>query len=194
MKGLITELISSGHDVRMWDRHESIEEGELLFILSYLRVLRKDILDLHDHNLVIHASDLPEGKGWSPMAWAIEEGLNNIWFTLFEAVEGADNGPYFSKKCLHLEGIELFDEWKTLQSVTIVEMIREFISSYPDVSFIDQVGKETFLSRRNTNNDKLDISQPFEKLFDKVRVCDPDSYPAWFELRGRKFKLTIRPL
>ena len=50
------------------------------------------ILALHKNNLVIHASDLPQGKGWSPMPWQIAEGRNDIVFTLFEAVAGVDAG------------------------------------------------------------------------------------------------------
>ncbi|WP_239056372.1 hypothetical protein [Helicobacter apodemus] len=35
----------------------------LVFILSYHKILSSDFLQQHKHNLVIHASNLPKGKG-----------------------------------------------------------------------------------------------------------------------------------
>ena len=49
-------------------------------------MIKDDIIDLSKHSLVVHSSNLPQGKGWSPMTWQIIEGKNKITNTLFEAV------------------------------------------------------------------------------------------------------------
>lgn len=55
--------------------HESISENfDIVFILSYHRIIDTQYLAKHKHNIVIHASDLPQGKGWAPMFWQILEG------------------------------------------------------------------------------------------------------------------------
>ena len=128
------------------------------------------------------------------MPWQIAEGRNDIVFTLFEAAAGVDAGPYYQKQSLHLNGTELFDEWKTLQSQMVVSMIRSFLADYPQIAARDQQGQESFYRKRTRDDDRLDVGKPLEVLFDQIRVCDPDRYPAWFELRGRKYKLTINPL
>ena len=44
-------------------RHEDVPPMiETVFILSYHRIIPEQYLKLHRHNLVIHASDLPQGK------------------------------------------------------------------------------------------------------------------------------------
>lgn len=47
--------------------HTEISGFELVFILSYHRLIEKEFLAQNRHNLVIHASVLPQGKGWSPL-------------------------------------------------------------------------------------------------------------------------------
>ncbi len=191
---LVSELKAKGLIVRLFERHEDVLQGELLFVLSYLRKVPKSTLALHKHNLVIHASDLPQGKGWSPMPWQIVEGRNEIIFTLFEAAEEIDAVRTYEKLPLRLEGTELFHEWKALQSEMVVKMIRSFLASYPNKEAHEQQGPSSFYRKRNREDDQLDTTQSLERLFDRIRVCDPDHYPAWFELRGRKYKLSVSPL
>ena len=180
---LVSELKAQGLAVRLFGRHEDLTEGDVLFILGYLRIVPKSRLALHQNNIVVHASDLPQGKWWSPMPWQIVEGRNDIIFTLFEAVAEVDAGPYYEKRCLHLNGTELFDEWKALQSEMVVNMIRSFLASYPKMEAKKQEGQESIYRKRTRDDDRLDVKQPLEILFDHIRVCDPDRYPAWFELR-----------
>ena len=72
----------------------------LVFILSYYKILSSDFLQQHKHNLVIHASNLPKGKGWSPLFWQFLEGSNEIVFSLFGTDTRVDSGDiYLQKLC-----------------------------------------------------------------------------------------------
>ncbi len=51
------------------------------------KLVKKNDLDRHQHNLVIHPSNLPQGKGRASLAWQILEGKNEIPIVMFEAVE-----------------------------------------------------------------------------------------------------------
>ncbi|WP_238700794.1 hypothetical protein [Helicobacter apodemus] len=42
-----------------------------LCLFSYHKILSSDFLRQHKHNLVIHAPNLPKGKGWSPLFWQV---------------------------------------------------------------------------------------------------------------------------
>ena len=97
---------------------------------------------------------------------------------------------------LHLNGTELFDEWKTLQSSNGGEYDSVLLGRLPGNPGSSETAwaGESFYRKRTRDDDRLDASKPLENLFDQIRVCDPDHYPAWFELRGRKYKLSITPL
>ena len=75
---------------------------------------------------MIHAADLPQGKGWAPLTWQVLEGKNDIVFTLFEADASTDNGPFYLKKTLHLSGYELAPELRALQAQFCISMCKEY--------------------------------------------------------------------
>ena len=52
----------------------------MFFYLSYEKIVEKKVLKKFKNNLVIHASDLPKGKGWSPLSWQILKGYKNYCF------------------------------------------------------------------------------------------------------------------
>src|SRR3989337_1369707 len=88
---LVLELTNSGHESYLKHDHCDVTKGDILCLLSCEKIFRR--LDLNKHNLVVHESDLPKGKGWSPVTWQILEGKNHIPVTLFEASQSVDGGP-----------------------------------------------------------------------------------------------------
>ena len=100
--------------------------GDVCFLLSCGSLLSKEQLDLHNHNLVVHASDLPLDRV-EPMTWQILEGANDIVHTLFEAEEQLDSGSIYLKHTLRLSGGELVDEWRQLQASLTEEMCLKWL-------------------------------------------------------------------
>ncbi|WP_253489886.1 hypothetical protein [Methanocalculus alkaliphilus] len=92
MNAFIPELLINWtydwHEVRWGHEAANLPEGDICFYLSYGKIINATLLSRHSNNLVVHASDLPRGRGWSPMTWKIIEGENDIPVTLFEAVNG----------------------------------------------------------------------------------------------------------
>ena len=67
-------------------------------IFSYFKKIPPKYLKFSKFNLVIHGSDLPYGRGMSPISWQILKGKTKIVFTLFEANKEYDRGKYYLKK------------------------------------------------------------------------------------------------
>jgi methionyl-tRNA formyltransferase len=189
----VERLRGDGAEVAIFQSHENLPTGDFLFILGYLRIVPRSVLDLHRHNLVIHGSALPKGKGWSPVPWQIAEGAHSIPFTLLEASEAIDAGDIYFQRDLVLTGTETFQEWKLKQWELTYRMVIEFIERYPDHAATPQSGSESFYERRTPEDDQVDASQTLAEIFDHLRICDPDRFPAWFEMRGRRFNLRIEP-
>lgn len=187
-------LCERGHDTEVVYEHAGCRSGDLMFILGYLKIIPVEYLKKHTHNLVIHASNLPKGKGWSPVAWQIIEGSNCIPFTLFEAQKELDAGDIYAQKNLILKGNEVFSEWRSLQWSLICEMVVEFVSNFPNIQSVPQSGESTYYRRRNKKDDEIDIKMPLSESFNKIRVCDPDNYPAWFDYKGRRFEIFVNPV
>ena len=52
--------------------HSEVSEGGILCLLGCEK--KFNALHLNTHNLVVHESDLPFGKGMSPFTWQVVEG------------------------------------------------------------------------------------------------------------------------
>lgn len=194
----VEELVQTcrerGHTSVCFTDHRELDRGDMLFVLSYYRILPAALIGNHTNNVVIHASDLPRGRGNSPIAWQILEGKNEIPFSLFELTAGVDEGPVYVKDTLRLCGTELYDEWRQLAGTFICRMALDFLAAFPSVTATPQSGEASNYRKRTAADDQLDPTQPLALLFDHLRICDPKQFPAWFEIRGRKFKLRIEPL
>ena len=112
---LIRELKIRKHQVFFAKRYEDIKSGDIAFFLGCLKIVPKNVLALNQHNLVVHESNLPKGKGFSPLSWQILEGKNVIPVALFEADEGVDSGSVYYRDQITFKGHELVDELRHAQ-------------------------------------------------------------------------------
>lgn len=94
---MVLDWLSQGHRVHWTHEVKALGSGDVCFYLSCSQIVPSSILGNFAHNLVVHESDLPQGKGWSPLTWQILEGCNRIPVTLFEAVEKVDSGDIYLK-------------------------------------------------------------------------------------------------
>ena len=190
---LLRNLIDLGHELRWIHHHKDLWPGDICLLLSYDRIINQDFLDLHNHNLVVHASDLPEGKGWSPMTWQILGGANSIKLTLFEADADLDSGPIYDQLTIELQGDELLPEWQNIQAEATIELCTRWLVAFPSSvqSARPQLGDSSEFARRRPDDSKLDTSKGIGEQFDLLRVVDNESYPAFFDLRGRRYRLSI---
>lgn len=182
-------LLKLGHDSILLSKHEDVEEGDILCILSCEKKFKK--LNLNKNNLVVHESDLPKGKGWSPLTWQIIEGKDQIPVTLFEATEDFDSGVIYAQKILKLNGSELLPELRELQAKATKELIFEFIANYPKNRGLHQEGQASFYSKRSAKDSILDINKTILDQFNLLRVCDNERYPAFFYFQDEKYILKI---
>lgn len=186
------ELSEVGHDCLFVQKHKDVREGDILIILSCIKIFKE--LTLNKHNLVIHESDLPRGRGMSPFTWQILEGRNRIPVTLLEATDELDAGVIFDKTYIDLNGSELVDEWRVLQAKATINLIRRFIFTYPEVQSNEQVGEPTYYRSRTMDDSRLSLDQSIEEQFNLLRVVDNKRYPAWFERKGVRYKIEITKL
>ena len=171
--------------------YKKIKKFDIVFILNFTHIIKKEYLKKNKLNLVIHASNLPIGKGFAPMQWQILKGINIITFSLIEAVEKVDSGNIYLTKKLRLNGNELYDELRTKQSKAIKEIMMSFLRKYPNISSQKQKGKSTYFRKRTELDSELDINKPIKKLFPLMRIANNNLWPLFFKFNGKKFYLKI---
>jgi len=187
----IQKRLAKQHDANLYFNTRDIPEGNILFLLGCTSIVSHEILKKNTHNLVIHESDLPKGRGWSPVSWQVLEGKNRIPVIMFEATEEPDAGPVYLKTYIELDGTELLPEIRQKQGLKTAELVYEFVDNWTNIKGTLQVGEPTYYSIRTKEDDALDINKSIIENFNHLRIVDNERYPAWFEYRGRKYKIKI---
>ncbi len=197
VRGMLSDFVdrlrTSGHKVTIVYDVNEIPEGDIALFLSCWSLVPPEILSRSAHNLVVHASDLPAGKGWSPMTWQIIEGKNLIPLTLFEAQATVDSGRIYSTDFIEFEGHELLQEMRVALMEKSYQLCERFIENYPEVSVTGkmQSGEESFYRRRESSDSQLEADQSIASQFNLLRTVDNDYYPAFFNYQGCRYKLRI---
>ena len=186
----LTSLIKKmGNEAIFHNNPDEIISGDILVLLSCEKLFER--LNLNKHNLVVHESALPKGKGWSPLTWQVLEGNNSIPVTLIEATEKIDSGAIYEQCVIQLDGTELVDELRELQGSTTISLVVNFVENYPNNIAKEQAGESSFYPKRTPRDSQLDINLSIAEQFNLLRVSDNERYPAWFEMNGNKYLLKI---
>jgi methionyl-tRNA formyltransferase len=182
-----------GHEVFCFHDLQELPSADFCFCLSFSQLISSKIRQKFRHTLVVHESDLPAGKGWSPLTWQILEGKNQVSTTLFEAADQVDSGAIYAQRRIVFEGHELVNELRQGQASATQDLCRWFVDNYPESisAARDQQGEESFYARRRPEDSELDPNKTIAEQFNLLRVVDNDRYPAFFELNGNRYYLTI---
>jgi methionyl-tRNA formyltransferase len=183
---------SNRYKISLQTHSSQVTKGNFLFLISCTEIIKKNIRNKFDHTLVVHASDLPEGKGWSPHIWQILEGKNKITISLLEAVDKFDEGDIWKKEIISLEGHELFDEINEIL-FNVITNLMNFAIENPTLSPIPQtIQNSTYYPKRQPSDSELDPEKTISEQFNLLRVADENRFPCYFYFKGQKFKIILK--
>lgn len=151
---------------------------------KYLRITRLGIWGFHE-------SALPKGRGCAPIHWTILEGGKQLTVSFFELVEKMDEGRLLGQISCSIPRTALIEDLRAmaadLSKKLIDNMLLGFLSG--DILPYEQSGNPTYYPKRMPQDSRLDTTKTLEDLWDLIRICDNEAYPAWFEIEGEKFIL-----
>jgi len=147
-----------------------------VFFPHWSDLVPSEILDITTC-VCFHGTDVPYGRGGSPLQNLIARGHRDTVVSALEMTEELDAGPVFLKRPLSLEG--LGEEIFIRAAYVVAEMIKTIISENPKPK--EQTGTPTIFERRTADQSQIgaDITGLVE-LFDHIRMLDAESYPRAF--------------
>ena len=127
-------------------------------------------------SVIFHMTDLPFGRGGSPLQNLIVRGIDKTKISALRCVEEMDGGPIYLKKSLSLYGSA--EEIFLRASKMIEEMIVEILEK--KLEPIAQQGEPTLFKRRRPEESNLTSASSLDQLFDMIRMLDAEGYPKAF--------------
>lgn len=161
-------------------------QASFVFFLHWSWVVPDPIIE-HYRCVCFHMTDVPYGRGGSPLQNLIVRGHRKTKLSALRMTKELDAGPVYRKKDLSLEGGA---EGIYVRATELAAgMIAKLTSS--DVDPEPQAGDPVLFRRRRASDSELPRLETLWGVFDFIRMLDADGYPpAYVDREGLRFEFT----
>ncbi len=157
-----------------------------IFLPHWSYLIPEEIYNAYEC-IVFHMTDLPFGRGGSPLQNLIERKIYDTKISALKVSEGLDSGPIYIKESLSLWGNaeEIYLRCNSIINNMIVKIIEMNIK--PEA----QIGAVTEFRRRKPQESNIMDLKELDEVFDYIRMLDAEDYPkAFIEVGNFRFEFT----
>lgn len=146
-----------------------------IFFLHWSHIV-PDYLVNNYECVCFHPTDLPYGRGGTPVQNLIERGHEYTYLTSFRMTTELDAGPIYDKTRLSLLGTaqEIYEDMMTLAKGQIAYIVKT------NPTPREQEGTPTFFQRRKPEDSRLTGDKTLKQQYDFIRMLDAEGYPHAF--------------
>lgn len=183
----------NNHDIEIFQSRLQLTGGDILFLVSCSEIITSQDRSKYRAALVLHASDLPNGRGWSPCIWEIVGGGEEIAASIIEAEDKVDAGKIWSQIKFKVPKHALWNEINDLLFDAEIKLMDFAIDHINDVNSKeqDELTEVKAYRKRDPEDSRIDPKKTIADQFDLIRVADPVRYPCFFEHLGYRYSLKI---
>lgn len=181
---LALDLLPPDREWRFASTPEELEAAlelspRFIFFVHWSWKVRPELLERHEC-IGFHMTDLPFGRGGSPLQNLISRGATETVLTAFRLTDELDAGPIYLKEPLSLDGRaeDIYRRATALAAAMITRIVREEPAPQP------QQGSVTVFRRRTPAESELPDGLDARGVYDFIRMLDADGYPHAFVTRG----------
>jgi methionyl-tRNA formyltransferase len=184
------------HSIQIARRRAELTGGDVLLLVSCGEIIRAVDRARFSHTLVLHASDLPRGRGWSPHIWDIIGGAETITVTLLEAADKVDTGRIWHQVRAAVPPGALWDEINQILFAAEIDLLDFAVDNLHSVvpRAQDPGVVPDYHRLRVPEDSRVDPARPLAEQFDLIRTCDPHRYPAYLDHRGHRYRLILEKM
>lgn len=188
----VADVSSKGHVATFVFDKSKLCGGDILYLVSCSQIISDVERNKYKAVLVLHASDLPRGRGWSPYIWSILGGENHVTVSLLEACDHVDSGAIWLKTTFDLEGHELLPEINAKLFEAELLLMSQALDQFGCITPTLQPDESgPYMKRRTPEDSRLDPDKTIAEQFNLLRVVDSIRYPAFFEYQGQQYLIRI---
>ena len=154
-------------------------QPDYIFMPHWSYIMPREITDNWEC-VVFHMTDLPYGRGGSPLQNLIVRGHRETKISAIRVTEKLDGGPVYMKHALSLEGSaqEIFVR---CSDIIFQEMIPLFLDEDKEkITPVPQTGEPVIFKRRKPEEGRITSDMKTGEIYDYIRMLDAEGYPRAF--------------
>ena len=157
-----------------------------IFFLHWSWKVPNEIINEYEC-VCFHMTDVPYGRGGSPLQNLIVRGHTQTKLTALRMVADFDAGPVYLQRDLSLEGTA--EEIYIRASEAAGDMIQLLISN--DIVPSSQEGTPTIFKRRKPSESEIPSCENIKEICNFIRMLDAEGYPkAYLSYNGLRFEFS----
>lgn len=176
----LQEKYAGVHEIVIYTKKEefTIENvkafGPDYILMPHWSYIVSDEITQNWNCVVFHMTDLPYGRGGSPLQNLIVRGHKETKISAIKVTAQIDGGPVYMKKPLSLEGAaqEIFVR---CSDIIFGEMIPRFLEE--QLEPMEQIGEPVIFKRRTEKDGEITSDMELDKIYDYIRMLDAEGYP-----------------
>lgn len=146
-----------------------------VFFPHWSYVIPKEIYENFEC-IIFHMTDLPYGRGGSPLQNLIMRGHTETKISALKCVKELDAGPIYLKRELSLEG-SAHEIYKSATEI-MISMIDDIVKNKRKPT--PQEGESVVFKRRTPKQSDLSLADTPDQSYDMIRMLDAPGYPYAF--------------
>ncbi len=164
--------------------------GHQVLSIGFPYLLSPDMLAPFDRPLNVHPTRLPRFRGPTTMAHHFIDGATEAGSTVHIIDAGMDTGLIVAQS---LVAIGPFDTLRSIQRKVYESepaLVIDALQRLQQPGFVPESQDESLASTypavRTPSDSRIDPDRSLRELYDTIRACDPDDFPAFFEMAGER--------
>lgn len=165
---------------------------QLIVPWSYRKIIKQ--AEDAGNVVVMHSSDLPEGRGWAPVYYAFSEQKSEYVISGIFAANEVDTGDVIVRARFQMSAEYTAPFIRAVDEELSLLLIAGILEHWPEGNpkGVRQIGLGSYRSRRSPRDNEVDIDKPLENLLPHLRGVESKN-PAFFFYNEVKYLIEIRP-
>lgn len=142
--------------------------------------------------VVFHMTDLPFGRGGSPLQNLLVRGIYNTNISAIKVCSGVDTGPVYFKEAVDISKGNANEIFTCVSDIIFTKMIPRFFEK--DLLPIEQDGEVVLFRRRTPEESEIPDGLSQRQIYDYIRMLDGEGYPTAFKRydKGRIYFTNVK--
>lgn len=158
---------------------------DYIFFPHWSWIIPREIYENYDC-VVFHMTDLPFGRGGSPLQNLIVRGIYKTKISAIKVCADLDAGPVYMKEPINISKGNADDILKMVSDTVYGKMIPIFLNSSERLVPRLQMGEVVTFNRRTPEQSEIPEGLTQRQLYDYIRMLDGEGYPNAFRQFDKK--------
>jgi methionyl-tRNA formyltransferase len=153
-------------------------------------ILDEEILASARYAINVHPTLLPAYRGYRSGPYILINGERQSGVTVHFLTTGMDQGSIIAQKAFDISPFDttksLFRKCREIEPALLYSVVEGLIAGRCDAHPQKEEQASVYSHVRTPEDSHIDWNRPLKDLYNEIRACDPEDYPAYFFVNGQQ--------